>query len=227
MAPPLVKIVLPKHTLKLLKRVQQKSNRDGWEYAGAVDFRVNKRNDIVFLDPTYTTSKSKSSVNLQEVHEVWPNMISYHTHPAPPVRSMSNEAIVTLPSRADLKAYIMGYPKMQSNLILDTDGLTVIDIHAAANNLRLPVPSSVDVIMDCFRHDMAYDYRLRDEACDGYEYFRLPMDEWKRLIHNLHGTLHQNFGISMRYMSYDDPVLLSVCGKQYRTRRSGSDRMET
>lgn len=217
----LVHVVLPKHTVKSLRGVQTLSNKNRWEYAGAVDFVVDRKNNVVFQEPTYTTSKCKHSVNLEDVDEVWPNVISYHTHPAPPVTARPNAAIVTLPSKADLKAFIMGYPKMQSNLILDSDGFTVVDIHASARDMKLPVPSSVNLVMNNFRHEVT-DYRLRDDACEGFEYFCTSIDEWKNQIKKLNHDMYNLFGISIRYVSYGDPVLLTIDGKHYRRKRSGN-----
>lgn len=220
----LVNIILPEHTVKQLRRISQLSRLNEWEYAGAINFRVDKKNTITFMEPTYKTSKSKFSVELEDVKQVWPNVISYHTHPAPWIKPInpSRRSYVTLPSHADLNAYIVGYPKMQSNLILDSDGFYIIDIHDSASKLKLPVPSSVNLIMDCFRYEIPDEYRVKENT-DGFEFFHATVDEWKTVITKLHGHLYRTFGISMRYISYEDPVILSINRNQFLLRCLGND----
>lgn len=210
-------IVLPKQTVKDIRAIAHLSYLNQWEYAGALNFVVNRHNDVLFSKPLYDTSKCNRSVNIDVIKKVWQKTspITFHTHPTPLVTTTKGNSIVTLPSKADFRAYIQMFPKMQSNLIAETSGVYVIDILESAMNNRLPVPESVNMVMNCFRHGL-YDYNMK--CTDGLEYFSIPIETWSMYISELNQDLKRMFGISIAYYSYDEPIIISIDRKQYLLR---------
>ena len=216
-----VRLILPKNIVKKIRGIAKLSHSNQWEYAGCLDFKVNRYNEILFHEPIYDTSKSNRSVDIKVIEKVWPNNpITFHTHPTPLTEPVSGNKIVTLPSSADFRAYIQMFPKMQSNLIAELSGLYVIDIFDSAKDYKLPVPQSVDMVMNCFREGL-YDYQFNHK--DNLEYFSVPIDTWSMCISELNENLNRIFGISLSYYSYDEPIILTIDKKQYMLRSLESE----
>ena len=202
-------VQIPRKVIKDLKEVSTLSCKTKWEYAGNVKtFRMTTGEPLLFAKPTRVTSQDRSSVSLDTVLNVWPSLVSYHTHPCVtrpnPIEDENTTIFVTLPSQRDFEAYIKGFPAMQVNFICDTHGYYVIDLISAAERGCLPFPRVVNILM----HDFRTRKDIRDMCFseEGLEYFETNMNTWKNIINlELNAVLNKMFGITIRYYGYDDP----------------------
>lgn len=200
-------IQIPRRVIKDLKEVSAISCRARWEYAGHVKtFKMMRGDHFVFGKSTRVTSKDRSSVDLDTVINVWPSLVSYHTHPCVTVPSPikhDTTIFVTLPSNCDFEAYIKGYPEMQVNIICDTHGYYIVDLISAAERGYLPFPRVVNIAMNDFRKRKDIQDMYFSE--EGLEYFSTDLNTWKNIInHELGAVLNDLFGITIRYFGYDD-----------------------
>jgi hypothetical protein len=204
-----MRIKLSKKVVRDLKEVSRLSSVKKWEYAGNVKY---KKYD--FEDLEYVTSRRINRVLSKEIKKVWNEPITFHTHPGitEPGESIDDdmEIFTTLPSNADFYAYIRGSPLMQVNIICDSHGYYVIDIHESVYKFKLPLPEAVYTEMSNLRKTPGLKSKVFNE--DGVEYFCTSLKNWKRLINGeVNPYMSYLFGINIRYYTYnDEPPIVTV-----------------
>lgn len=209
-------IQLPKRVIKELRAINDMSTLKRWEYGGKIDF-VSDGSTVKFNVPTRFTSQQRTQVNGHITGIFRNSYISYHTHPGittakgnSPLPSSTRNVYVTLPSGADLEAYIKGYPGMQANIISDRHGYYVIDIIESAERGQRPVPATVNKHMEWVRMQPFFRSRVFGE--DGGEYFATTLRDWKGAINGeLNAHMKRVFGISIKYYTYsEEPATITV-----------------
>ena len=203
------KIPLPYKTIYDLKMYQDLSNRYKWEYAGKIEFFYSKKtNSYKFNPPIAVTSRNRRRIYQEDLNEIWPSLLTFHTHPSIYLTSMdikydSDRILTTLPSYADFQCFIMNYPFNQSNIICDSHGYYIIDIIDSIYDLKLPVPKSVNNTLDELRCDKFL--RSCSFSEDNIEYHLSTMKLWKKFINkDLNKVMGDLYGIKINYYSYHD-----------------------
>ena len=153
--PDKINIRLPRRIVSELRDLNKKSSRNRWEYGGKIEFRPNTNGSMVkFNNPQRFTSQLRNAISTETFQLMQNTYISYHTHPtaytpnnlknntAMNLNNNTRKILVTLPSGADMEAYIGTYPTMQANMISDENGYYVIDLIETADRER---PNAVEV----------------------------------------------------------------------------------
>jgi hypothetical protein len=220
--PDKINIRLPRRIVSELRDLNKKSSRNRWEYGGKIEFRPNTNGSMVkFNNPQRLTSQLRDAISTETFQLMQNTYISYHTHPtaytpnnlknntAMNLNNNSRKILVTLPSGADMEAYIGTYPTMQANMISDENGYYVIDLIETAGRER---PNAVEVnrTMEWLRTQPFFQGRYR--SLGGYEYFETTLTDWKKSINQeLNPFLQRLFGISIKYYGYnDEPAIITL-----------------
>lgn len=117
--------VIPGVIIRQLRFIWEESDRIRREKSGSYVFIVERSSNREITGIRWGLDKNTILGERGQVI-LKPNTISYHTHPG---SSRSNkDRLFTLPSGADLRVYISNYPTNQINLILDRQGIVVLDI---------------------------------------------------------------------------------------------------
>ena len=185
-----------------LKEISKISSVKRWEYAGGIEY-----DNFKFSTPTRITSKKRNTVDTREIEQVWYSEISYHTHPGVGYHEEciceKTPIYTTLPSNADLEAYIKGFPKMQVNIICDSHGYYIIDILNSVYSRTTPLPEAVYEYMRKLRSQPFM--RIAAFSEDGVEYFHTTLENWKKYMNeDINPEMLDLFGISIKYYGYDD-----------------------
>src|SRR6056300_99021 len=218
-----INIKLPRRIVNELRDLNKKSSLNRWEYGGKIEFRPNPNGSMVkFNNPQRFTSQLRNAISAETFQMMQNTYISYHTHPtaytpnnlknkSPPVirRNSLRKIFVTLPSGADMEAYIATYPTMQANMISDENGYYVIDLIETTGRGK---PNAVEVnrTMEWLRTQPFFQSRYR--TLGGYEYFETTLTDWKRSINQeINPFLQRLFGISIKYYGYnDEPAIITL-----------------
>jgi len=217
-----INIRLPRRIVNELRDLNKKSSRNRWEYAGKIEFRPNPNKSMVkFNNPQRFTSQLRNAITSETYQLLYDSYIAYHTHPtaytpnnlknnnAMNVNNNARKILVTLPSGADMEAYIGTYPNMQANMISDENGYYVIDLIETTDRER---PNAVEVnrTMEWLRTQPFFRDRYR--SLGGYEYFETTLTVWKKSINQeLNPFLQRLFGISIKYYGYnDEPAIITL-----------------
>jgi hypothetical protein len=208
-----VNIRLPNRIVDELKRINNLSSIQRYEYAGKINFETSRNgsNEVKFNTPGRFTSKERGRVSAVIVSLIKDYYITYHTHPSPTskINNNSRARYFTLPSGADFEAYVKGYPGMQANIIADAHGYYVIDIIEAANRQARPNPKMINRAMEWIRSLNFLKTRYR--VLDNYEYFESTLTEWKSAIGELNSFMLKHFGVSIKYYGYNDtPAVVTL-----------------
>ena len=220
--PDKINIRLPRRIVSELRDLNKKSSRNRWEYGGKIEFRPNTNGSMVkFNNPQRFTSQLRNAISTETFQLMQNTYISYHTHPtaytpnnlknntAMNLNNNTRKILVTLPSGADMEAYIGTYPTMQANMISDENGYYVIDLIETADRER---PNAVEVnrTMEWLRTQPFFQNRYR--SFGGYEYFETTLTDWKRSINQeINPFLQRLFGISIKYYGYnDEPAIITL-----------------
>jgi len=220
--PDKINIKLPRRIVSELRDLNKKSSRNRWEYGGKIEFRPNTNGSMVkFNNPQRFTSQLRNAISTETFQLMQNSYISYHTHPtaytpnnlknntAMNLNNNTRKILVTLPSGADMEAYIGTYPTMQANMISDENGYYVIDLIETADRER---PNAVEVnrTMEWLRTQPFFQDKYR--SLGGYEYFETTLTDWKKSINQeLNPFLQRLFGISIKYYGYnDEPAIITL-----------------
>jgi hypothetical protein len=221
--PDRINIRLPRRIVNELRALNKKSSRNRWEYAGKIEFRPNPNKTMVkFNNPQRLTSQLRGAITAETYQLLYNSYIAYHTHPTAytPNNLRNNttnlntsnnnrKILVTLPSGADMEAYIGTYPNMQANIISDENGYYVIDLIETAGREK---PDAVEVnrIMEWLR--TVEFFQNRNRILGGYEYFETTLTDWKRAINQeINPFLQRLFGVSIKYYGYnDEPAIITL-----------------
>ncbi len=220
--PDKINIRLPRRIVNELRDLNKKSSRNRWEYAGKIEFRPNPNKSMVkFNNPQRFTSQLRNAITSETYQLLYDSYIAYHTHPtaytpnnlknnnAMNVNNNARKILVTLPSGADMEAYIGTYPNMQANMISDENGYYVIDLIETTGREK---PNAVEVnrTMEWLRTQPFFQDRYR--TLGGYEYFETTLTDWKKSINQeLNPFLQRLFGISIKYYGYnDEPAIVTL-----------------
>ena len=220
--PDKINIRLPRRIVSELRDLNKKSSRNRWEYGGKIEFRPNTNGSMVkFNNPQRFTSQLRNAISTETFQLMQNTYISYHTHPtaytpnnlknnnAMNVNNNTRKILVTLPSGADMEAYIGTYPNMQANMISDENGYYVIDLIETAGREK---PDAVEVnrTMEWLRTQDFF--KSREKNYGGYEYFETTLTDWKRAINQeINPFLQRVFGISIKYYGYnDEPAIITL-----------------
>ena len=173
-----------------LKSVARLSSRNNWEYAGKLDVRP-KGSKLVYRGITRQTSKCKDTVE----GAVLQGPVTYHTHPC------TLEGFhTTLPSDADFRVFIKGFPHLWTNIICDRDGFYMVQL---TDPEALPLPKAVEDTMADLRLDPFL--WVRRVSHEGSEYYHTNLEEWVEFVHDdFHPRMMDQFGISVSYQGYDN-----------------------
>lgn len=191
----IMEIAFTKKLMVELKDIYAMTVDKQWEFAGAVRCTIHPtdKNYVKFNTPTRRTDQQRMSVAFT------PDMIQfkmlYHSHPSP----RGQRSLATFPSAGDFKLYIQAYPAIQANLILDNEGIYVIDL---IESVAKPDPTRA----------YAYFIRLLDIAkaprlqiVDDIIIYKVDKQRWKSFINNnVDPIMRKNFGISIMFYFYSD-----------------------
>ena len=220
--PNIINIRLPRRVINELRDLNKKSSRNRWEYGGKIEFRPNPNGSMVkFNNPQRLTSQLRNAISAETFQLMQNSYISYHTHPTAytpnnlknntntNVNNNTRKIFVTLPSGADMEAYIGNYPNMQANMISDENGYYVIDLIETTGKER-PDAATVNRTMEWLRTQPFFQTRYR--VLGGYEYFETTLTDWKKSINQeLNPFLQRLFGISIKYYGYnDEPAIITL-----------------
>jgi hypothetical protein len=217
-----INIRLPRRIVTELRDLNKKSSRNRWEYAGKIEFRPNPNKSMVkFNNPQRFTSQLRNAITAETYQLLYNSYIAYHTHPTAytpnnlknnstmNVNNNTRKILVTLPSGADMEAYIGTYPNMQANIISDENGYYVIDLIETSGREK---PNAVEVnrTMEWLRTQQFFQTRIRNLG--GYEYFETTLTDWKRAINQeINPFLQRLFGVSIKYYGYnDEPAIITL-----------------
>ena len=217
-----INIRLPRRIVNELRDLNKKSSRNRWEYAGKIEFRPNPNKSMVkFNNPQRFTSQLRNAITSETYQLLYDSYIAYHTHPtaytpnnlknnnAMNVNNNTRKILVTLPSGADMEAYIGTYPNMHANMISDENGYYVIDLIETTSREK---PNAVEVnrTMEWLRTQPFFFFFYR--TLGGYEYFETTLTDWKKSINReLNPFLQRLFGISIKYYGYnDEPAIVTL-----------------
>ena len=221
--PDRINIRLPRRIVNELRALNKKSSRNRWEYAGKIEFRPNQNKTMVkFNNPQRLTSQLRGAITAETYQLLYNSYIAYHTHPTAytpnnlrnnttnlNTSNNSRKILVTLPSGADMEAYIGTYPNMQANIISDENGYYVIDLIETEGREK---PDAVEVnrIMEWLR--TVEFFQNRNRILGGYEYFETTLTDWKRAINQeINPFLQRLFGVSIKYYGYnDEPAIITL-----------------
>lgn len=120
--------VIPTIIINQLRAIWDFSNEKRIELSGSFNFIVERSEKRKITSIRWGLDKNTIRGTRGGV-EIMPNTITYHTHPGS--TRANREILFTLPSSADLSMYILAYPENQINLILDRQGIVVLDIDLA------------------------------------------------------------------------------------------------
>ena len=220
--PDKINIRLPRRIVSELRDLNKKSSRNRWEYGGKIEFRPNTNGSMVkFNNPQRFTSQLRNAISTETFQLMQNTYISYHTHPtaytpnnlknntAMNLNNNTRKILVTLPSGADMEAYIGTYPTMQANMISDDNGYYVIDLIETTGRDK-PDAATVNRTMEWLRTQDFF--KSRERAYGGYEYFETTITDWKRAINQeINPFLQRLFGISIKYYGYnDEPAIITM-----------------
>lgn len=204
-----------------LKMYQRLSTKKQSEYGGRINFYYNKKHEYYKFDiPPVVTSNNRRCIHWEDLKDVWPSLVTFHTHPSIINSSSSKNSIhTTLPSDKDFECFIMHYPKNQCNIICDQHGYYVIDIIDCTthNALRLPLPMSLKKHMASIRKsEFLLECSFSEERL---EYHSTTINKWKNFINKyLNKKLNDNFGIKIKYYSYnDEPAIIRLNSAHIKT----------
>lgn len=220
-----VNIRLPRRIVDELKRINNLSSTQRYEYAGKISFEESRTGstEVKFNAPGRLTSQERGKVSATIFALVKNYYITYHTHPAATskinnnnnnnrmnINNNSRTRYFTLPSGMDFEAYVRLYPNMQANIIADAHGYYVIDIIEAADKQARPNPKMINRAMEWVRSLNFLKTRMRGSP-DGYEYFESTLKEWKSAIGELNSFMLKHFGVSIKYYGYNDtPAVVTL-----------------
>lgn len=221
-----INIRLPRRVVNELRDINKKSSMDRWEYAGKIEFQPNANGTMAkFNNPQRFTSQQRAEISAATYGLLYNSFIAYHTHPTaytpnnlrndPSMvvnsgnRTRSNKILVTMPSGADLEAYIGTYPGMQANIISDENGYYVVDLIESRGRQK-PNAVTVNRTMEWIRARPFMRQRFREYG--GYEYFETTLSEWKKIMNQgLNAYMKRLFGISIKYYGYnEDPAIVTL-----------------
>ena len=220
--PDKINIRLPRRIVSELRDLNKKSSRNRWEYGGKIEFRPNTNGSMVkFNNPQRFTSQLRNAISTETFQLMQNTYISYHTHPtaytpnnlknntAMNLNNNTRKILVTLPSGADMEAYIGTYPTMQANMISDENGYYVVDLIETTGRGK-PNAAEVNRTMEWLRTQPFFQNRYR--SFGGYEYFETTLTDWKRSINQeINPFLQRLFGISIKYYGYnDEPAIITM-----------------
>ena len=217
-----INIRLPRRIVTELRDLNKKSSRNRWEYAGKIEFRPNPNKSMVkFNNPQRFTSQLRNAITAETYQLLYNSYIAYHTHPTAytpnnlknnntmNVNNNTRKILVTLPSGADMEAYIGTYPNMQANIISDENGYYVIDLIETSGREK---PNAVEVnrTMEWLRTQPFFQTRIKNLG--GYEYFETTLTDWKKSINQeINPFLQRLFGVSIKYYGYnDEPAIITL-----------------
>jgi len=195
---------MSKQLVASLRDVSLESSRKMIEYAGKVDISNTTNKIVKLLSPTKMTSYMRGTVNPSP--SILSTLITYHSHPSPEsLGSNLNEFknYHTLPSNTDLITYVAQYPRMQANIILDTNGYYVIDLVEGENH-------NIEIIKKQFNMYISKTLKGHELAVDGYLYYVINPTNWKWLINGDLNNFMKNYGVSIKYYTWSERGIITL-----------------
>ena len=188
-----------------LKEIYTRTWNQRVEYVGSIPFTVNNtRNYVRFNQPTARTNMQLATV--MPTQEELTQYIVYHTHPVPPHVT----PLFTYPSESDFRAYIANYPAIQANIILENQGYYVIDL--IETNMRIP---NATTVVNRFNELMdGPEFRRVRVSWSSLVYISTTAKQWKKAVNeNLDPIMRKQFGISIRYYTWDELGKITLLDK--------------
>jgi hypothetical protein len=197
-------ISLTRKLVRELRDVYLMTVRDQWEYAGAVKMHVD-RDYANFNTPTKRTNRLLRGVQFTE--QMFQFKLTYHSHPAPRgVRSLA-----TIPSPMDFRLYISNYPDIQANIILDNEGLYVVDIvERATTGFKPNATEAWDQFHSLVERSGAYEYMIDYDALT----YRVDKNRWKSFINKtVDPIMRSKYNVSILFYFYDELPQIRIRGQ--------------
>jgi hypothetical protein len=197
--------VIPNIIIRQLYNIWNKSNLNKLEVSGSFNFIVERSENRKITGIRWGLDKNTLQGTRKAVNIIY-NTITYHTHPGS--SSINKELLFTIPSPSDLSVYILSYPQNQINLILDRQGIIVLDIDLT-NMVKKIMERGMDLasyaayVKSDFEqwystiHTNPGWYMVDDP--DGYSYLRINTRADKTLVLN---KLKQ-YGINSQFVSWN------------------------
>ena len=198
-----LKIQLNKQLMSELKDIYAMTEEKQWEFSGSISCEVDplSRNYVKFGKPTTYTNQMRTAVGLSNSDLTF--KITYHSHPLP-VPPFSFLKYITHPSEKDFAAYIRLYPKIQGNIIVDQQGIYLIDlIESRFSSPNKPNPSEVyRYFKSLLQVGKVDDFQVLDEKIIIYS---VKPDSWKKFINgHVDRNMKLRYNISVRFYLYSD-----------------------
>lgn len=189
---------IPWTVVREFKNISLQSTRTQSEFTGIIPVRqLQGGPEIAFEPPTRETSGNRNTINTKVVNHgpIFNSYMSYHSHPGllPLVENascdFSGQKLFTLPSDKDLKIYIINYPRMQVNVILDRYGYYIVDFiesHNLSSNIK-NIKNDIVKSYNSIINKSVFTNKSIDVKCPGsrtgcLRYYKSTIGEWKKLI---------------------------------------------
>lgn len=199
----IMEIQISKELMSQLKDIYAMTEEKQWEFAGSISCEIDplSRNYVKFGKPTTQTSRMRTSVSISGADLTF--KITYHSHPLPKP-PFSYITYMSHPSETDFNAYINSYPKNQGNIIIEQQGIYLIDlIESTYTSPNKPKPSEV------------YKYfkeLLKVGKVDAFQVqnneiiiFSVNPESWKKFINgHVDRNMKLKYNISVRFYMYSD-----------------------
>jgi hypothetical protein len=198
------KFTMSKQLVTAFKELSYESSRKMIEYAGKVDILNKSDSKVKIMTPTKYTSYLRGAVNPSP--SLLSTLVTYHSHPSPrPLRNNVNEFrnYHSLPSNQDLLTYHNNYPRMQANIILDTNGYYVVDLVEGENH-------NIDTIIRAFNLYQQKDLSAYSRDIGGYQYFEVNPSTWKEIVNNSLNRVMRRHGVSMQYYTWNERGIITL-----------------
>ena len=204
----ILEIQLSKQLMAELKDIYAMTEEKQWEFAGSISCEVDplSRNYVKFGKPTMRTNRMRTAVGLSQSDLTF--KITYHSHPLPPPPS-SVVKYLTHPSEADFTMYISHYPRIQGNIIIDQQGIYLIDlIESKIVSPNKPNPSEVyRYFKSLLQVGKVNNFQVLDEIV----IYSVNPKSWQKFINgHVDRNMKLKYNISVRFYLYSDLPTLTL-----------------
>ena len=192
------RFTMSKQLVSALRDVSYESSRNMIEYAGKIDISKLSNKSVKIMTPTKMTSMLRGQVVPSP--GLLSTLVTYHSHPSPePLGSNLTRFrnYHTLPSREDLTLYIKSYPRMQANIILDTNGYYIVDLVEGENH------NLYDILKNFAYYD-TWELGRYKKIIGGYYYYEVVPSDWKNTFVKNLDIVMRRVGVSIKYYTWSE-----------------------
>lgn len=193
-------IKLSNKLMNQLKDIYNMSEREQSEYAGLIECSFDK-NYVYPTSPTKRTNYMREAVAPPQRTNT--TKIVYHSHPAPPI---SGTTLVSIPSDMDFTAYIGAQKQgiVEGNLILDQNGVYVVDV---VNNLNNQKNKIFQYFLEIIKSKGGMNYQIKDDLF----FLNVDINRWQIFVNKqIDVLMKKNFGVSIKFYKWTELPLVRI-----------------